>query len=372
LTPTSIGYPEAPERETGFAIRVGGNWKRREGTPMGRLRRSDCAGPGIARVRRGGGFSYRDEEGATIRDSETLGRVLALAIPPAWTEVWICPHPNGHLQATGIDAAGRKQYLYHERWRQRRDQQKFDEMLEFARSLPRLRRLVTKDLERRGLVRERVLACAIRLLDLGLFRIGGEQYAEENGTFGLATLRRRHLTFERGVAVFDFRAKGARRHVQQIGDEPTVKVLRSLARRNGGGRELLAFYERKRWRDVTSSDINDYLKASAGGDFSAKDFRTWNATVLAAVALAARVADERRPDRARRRRLANSVVRDVAGYLGNTPAVCRASYIDPRLFDRFDSNATITAPVEEAMKRAGPHEFPARERIERAVVRLLE
>jgi DNA topoisomerase IB len=338
---------------------------------MPRLRRADCSGPGIRRTRRGRGFSYHEEDGSLIRDPDTLARIRDLAVPPAWSEVWICPHPTGHLQATGIDDAGRKQYLYHPGWRESRDRQKFDEMIDFARALPRLRRRVRADLEGRGLVRERVLACALRLLDLGFFRVGGEAYAEENETYGLATMRKRHIRFENGAAVFDYPAKGAKRHVQEVADPAAVPVLRALAKRNGGGRELLAYYAGRQWHDVRAADVNAYLKETAGGDFSAKDFRTWNATVLAAIGLAVRHREEPRPSRARRRRWANAVVKDVAGYLSNTPAVCRASYIDPRVFDRFDSNATILAPVEKAIEGKGPDQFPEREKIEAAVLELI-
>jgi DNA topoisomerase I len=339
---------------------------------VSRLRRADCSEPGITRVRRGRGFSYHEEDGTAIRDAGLLERIRELAIPPAWGEVWICPDHNGHIQATGIDAAGRKQYLYHRRWRERRDAQKFDEMLDFASALPSLRRRVRKDMRQRGLVRGRVLACALRLLDLGFFRVGSEEYAEENQTYGLATLRRSHIRFAGGGAIFDYRAKGGQRVVQELEDEQVVAVLQALAKRNGGGRELLAFYERRQWRDVRAADVNAYLKEAGGGDFSAKDFRTWNATVLAAVALASRTGEEQEPpSRSRRRRIANAVVKDVARYLSNTPAVCRSSYIDPRLFDRFDSNLKILAPVERAIDGKGPHEFADREEIEAAVLDLL-
>src|SRR3954464_11299087 len=175
-----------------------------------RLRRVDCSAPGIRRVRRGRGFGYLDEYGDTVEDAEVRARIGELAIPPAWTDVWICAHPNGHIQATGYDDAGRKQYLYHPAWRENRDREKFAGMERFARSLPRMRERTDADLARRGLVRERVLACAVRLLDLGFFRIGSERYAEENETFGLATLRKRHVRIERGVAVFDYTAKNSR------------------------------------------------------------------------------------------------------------------------------------------------------------------
>jgi DNA topoisomerase-1 len=338
---------------------------------MPRLRRADSSGPGIRRIRRGRGFSYHEEDATLIRDADTVARIRELAIPPAWSDVWICPHPNGHIQATGTDDAGRKQYLYHQHWRESRDREKFDEMLDFARALPALRRRLSADFALRGLVPERVLACAIRLLDLGFFRVGGEAYAEENETYGLATMRKRHVRFENGAAVFDYRAKGSKRHVLEVADPGTVKVLRALAKRNGGGGELLAYYAGRQWKDVGAADINTYLKQAAGGDFSAKDFRTWNATVLAAIGLAVRHREDPRPSRARRRRWANAVVKDVARYLSNTPAVCRASYIDPRVFDRFDSNATILAPVEEAIEDRGPDQFPERELIEAAVLELV-
>ena len=298
-------------------------------------------------------------------------RIRALAIPPAWNDVWICPVANGHLQATGIDAAGRKQYLYHEAWRESRDREKFDEMLRFAGTLPRMREKVEADLRLRGLVRDRVLACSVRLLDLGLFRVGSDQYAEENESFGLSTLRRGHIRFERGAAVFDYKAKGSHRQVQEVADPPAVKALRALARRKSGGRRLFAYREGSKWRDLTAEEINTYLKAVTGGDFSAKDFRTWNATVLAAVGLANRVEPGEELSKTARKRIVNQVVKDVAAYLANTPAVCRASYIDPRVFDYFDSKATIRRAVRSAIDKPRPDRFPDREEIERAVLKLL-
>jgi DNA topoisomerase I len=339
---------------------------------MPRLRRSDCSGSGLRRVRRGRGFQYVEEEGTPIEDREVLERIRELAIPPAWEDVWICPHPRGHIQATGIDDAGRKQYLYHEAWREHRDREKFDQMLDFAAALPGLRRRVADDLGRRGLVRDRVLACAVRLLDLGFFRIGSERYAAENETFGLATLRRSHLRFERGAAVFDYRAKGAKRHRQVIEDPVVLPTLKALRKRRGGGADLLAYrVGRSGWADVRSDEVNDYLKQVAGGDFTAKDFRTWNATVLAAVALAVgngRVAKTK----AARRRAVDAAVKQVAGYLDNTPAVCRSAYIDPRVFDRFDSGETIRVSLKRIVNGSRPDEFPDRERIEAAVRRLID
>jgi DNA topoisomerase I len=337
---------------------------------MPRLRRIDCSGPGLRRMRRGRGFQYLEEDGTPIDEEEVLERIRALAIPPAWKEVWICPHPRGHIQATGFDDAGRKQYLYHQQWRENRDREKFDEMLDFARALPALRRRVVKDLGRRGLVEARVCACAVRLLDLGFFRIGSERYAGENGSFGLATLRKKHLTIERGAAVFDYRAKGAKRHRQVIEDPVVLPTLRALRKRRDGGPELLAYrVGRSGWADLRSDQINEYLKEAAEGDFSAKDFRTWNATVLAAVNVA-RLGEDA-TTKAARKRVVNEAVKQVAEYLSNTPAVCRSAYIDPRVFDRFDSGETIRGALDRIVEGADPDEFPDREKIESAVVRLI-
>ncbi len=334
-----------------------------------RLRRVDCSAPGIRRVRRGRGFSYVDEDGEPVDDAEAKERFRSLAIPPAWSDVWICADPRGHIQATGHDDAGRKQYLYHHAWREHRDREKFREMEDFAEALPGIRERIGEDLARRGLVRERVLGCAIRLLDLGFFRIGSERYAAENETYGLATLTKRQLRIERGSAVFDYRAKGSKRHVQVVADRAVLPTLKSLKARRGGGTELFAYRNGRGWRDVRSDDINEHLKELAGAGFSAKDFRTWNATVLAAVALSRHDPDEL--SKTAKRRATNEAVKQVAGYLSNTPAVCRSSYIDPRVIDRFDSGDTIRAAIDREQNGAGPGEFADRERIEAAVLRLL-
>jgi DNA topoisomerase IB len=247
----------------------------------------------------------------------------------------------GHIQATGIDARGRKQYRYHDKWRERRDQQKFDEMIDFARALPRMRKRVTRDLGVDGMTRERVLACAVRLLDRGFFRVGGEDYAAENESYGLATIHKRHVQLlDDRTLRFDYPAKSGKRRVQSIVDGEVYEILEQLKRRRGGSPELLAFKEGRRWRDLKSSDINAYVKEVTGGDFSAKDFRTWNATVLAAVALAVSGPAAQGSPTARKRAI-NRAVKEVSGYLGNTPAVARASYIDPRVFDRFEGGLTI-------------------------------
>ena len=336
---------------------------------MARLRRADSSGPGLARRGRGRGFEYVDETGKRVIDAAVLERIRALVIPPAWTDVWICPHPNGHIQAVGTDAAGRRQYLYHVDWRRRRDREKFEEMERFARALPKLRAAAARDLRRRELVRERVLACAVRLLDRGFFRIGTEDYAETNKTFGLATMRRRHVTLGQGDLIrFDYTSKGGKRRVQSVVDRDVFKVVDALMRRRSGD-ELLTYKEGRRWVDVTSDDINAYIKEVTEDGFSAKDFRTWNATVLAAVALA--VSGAAHGSRTGRTRAITRAVKEVAYYLGNTPAVCRASYIDPRVFDRFRDGLTIGG----ALEKLGEVTFgePATQgAIEEAVLDLLE
>lgn len=305
----------------------------------GRLRRSDCAGAGIRRVGRGRGFSYEDGAGSRIDDEETLARIRALAIPPAWKRVWICPDPLGHIQATGYDEAGRKQYRYHERWELRQATLKYEAMREFARRLPRLRRAVGRDLGREGMPRERAMACAVRLLDLGFFRIGGEEYAESNESYGVATVRREHVRREGEELVFDFPAKSGQRRVQAIGDAAAITAIEAMRRRRTGPDDLLVYKERGRWRDLRSTDVNEYIREHTGGEFSAKDFRTWNGTVRAAVELSGEPAPA--SDAAAKRAISAAVKR-VAERLGNTPAVCRRSYVDPRVFDRFRDGETIS------------------------------
>jgi DNA topoisomerase IB len=313
---------------------------------MPRLRRVDCANPAISRRRRGRGFEYLDEGGERIEDPDVLERIRALAIPPAWDDVWICADSLGHIQATGVDARGRKQYRYHDLWRERRDRQKFDAMVDFARSLPQLREQVERDLRKRRISRERVLACAVRLLDRGFFRIGSEDYAEENETYGLATMRKRHVTVKGNTLVFDYEAKGGKRRVQTLADRKVSRLVKALRERRGGGHELLAYRNGAEWRDIRSTEINDYIKDTIGEDHSAKDFRTWNATVLAAVVLAASARERDMSTKGGRNRAKRDAVNQVSHYLGNTPAVCRASYIDPRVFDRLDGGLTVGGVFE--------------------------
>lgn len=308
---------------------------------MSALKRVRCTGPGISRRRQGRGFSYVHPNGQKVADDATLVRIRSLAIPPAWADVWICPDERGHLQAVGTDVAGRKQYLYHEDWSARRGRQKFDRVLRLARRLPEMRKVGDRDIASRGLTRERTLAGAVRLLDLGFFRIGSEAYTQENGSYGLATLRRSHVRVSRDEVRFDFAAKGGQRRIQTIRDPALARLTSALLRRRGGGSELLAFRDGKTWRDVRSEDINSYLKGMADEDISAKDFRTWHATVLTAALLAS---EEELTSVTSRKRVVSTVVREVAETLGNTPAVCRASYVDPRVIDRFLNGETIDLP----------------------------
>src|SRR5215210_3385407 len=337
-----------------------------------RLRRADCSAPGIRRKRRCRGFGYVDENGEPVADPDVLTRIAELAIPPAWQDVWICPYTNGHIQATGTDAAGRKQYRYHDAWRVRRDAQKFDDMVLFAKALPRLRRRVDHDLgDCATLDRSCVLACSVRLLERGFFRIGSEEYAEENESFGLATMRKQHVTIgDGGLMIFDYPAKSGQRRHQGVLDERACTVVAALKRRRGGGPELLAYKSGGRWRDVRSEEINQYLKDATGGDHSAKDFRTWNATALAAVALA--VSGESARSKTARKRAIKRAVDEVAVYLGNTPAVCRASYIDPRVFDAFDARLTVRPALERVAATLRPGELPIHQpALEQAVLDLI-
>jgi DNA topoisomerase-1 len=335
-----------------------------------RLRRSNCGGPGVRRVRHGRGFSYLAADGKRVTSAATRRRIAELAIPPAWREVWICPDPRGHLQATGLDAAGRKQYLYHDDWRRKRDREKFARMIDFAGALPRLRRRVAAALDRdsEGLSRERVLAGAVALLDLGLFRIGNEEYAAADGGLGLSTLGLEHVAFKDGAVVFDYPGKSGVRHVQRIEDAACVGLIRELKRRRGGRSSLFAYRDERRWVALRSDDVNDYIKVQMGEGFSAKDFRTWNATVVAAVTLAAQGGGA--DTKAARKRAVDGAVRQVAEVLGNTPAVARRAYIDQRVIDRYLSGWTIAGALPRRLQPGVPG-VRLRSRLERAVLDLL-
>jgi DNA topoisomerase IB len=337
-----------------------------------RLRRSDPSKPGIRRIGRGRGFGY-EARGRPVTDPETLARIKALVLPPAWKDVWISPDERGHIQAIGVDAAGRRQYRYHDEWRVQRDAKKFEHMVEFAGALRRLRRTVQRDLGGRGLTSSRVLAASARLLDLAALRIGGESYAQDDevlgeATFGVATLRRDHVRVRGARLTFCFPAKGAQEVECVVVDEPLGVVVRALLKRPDPSEELLAYWGGRAWHDVRSADINTYLRDASGMETSAKDFRTWHATVAAAVALS--LADEPASATAQQRVVA-AAMRQTAELLGNTPAVARSAYVDTRVVDLFQSGESIPAPPGVDDVASAFADRAAWEGAERAVLDLL-
>ncbi|MBW0018203.1 MAG: DNA topoisomerase IB [Mycobacterium sp.] len=317
-----------------------------------RLRRSVLSGPGIARKRRGKGFAYYGPTGDLLDDPDTLQRIKDLVIPPAWKKVWIAPYPNGHIQAVGTDAAGRRQYLYHQAWQQERAEEKFDRVLEMSKRLPAWRGQVVTDLTRRGLTRDRVLALALHLLDQGYFRAGGEQYAEENESYGIATLLCEHVTVHRDAVEFDYPAKSGVRRTLEIEDPEVVRAVRALMRRTARTERLLVCRNASGWADVKADDLNARFKELVGAEYTVKDLRTWHGTVLAAVAFA-----DADPPVSQRvtKRVEAAVMRQVAESLGNTPAVARGSYVDPRVVIGYEHGLTITKAVRrsERARRAG-------------------
>ena len=344
---------------------------------MVRLKRVSCSGPGIKRVREGDSFRYVDASGAPLTDEAALARIEALVLPPAWEDVWICSIATGHIQATGVDAKGRRQYRYHDAWRVQRDLAKHDRILDFASRLPAARERIRADLATEGLTRTRVLACAVRLLDLGFFRIGGEQYASENHSYGLATLLKDHVTVTKSTTgdlevVFDYVGKSGKLWHRSLVEPEVAAVVKQLKQRRGGGPELLAYRSGSgrsaAWVDVKSNDINDYLREATGGDDTAKDFRTWSATVMAAVGLAVSTHAD---SPTARKRAVTRVVKEVAEKLGNTPAVCRASYIDPRIIDLYEDGVTIARDLEDLGEDASYGSPAFQGAIEQAVLNLL-
>jgi len=331
---------------------------------MARLRTVSPNARGWTRRRAGKGFVYLDADGHRL-PAEEVARIRSLAIPPAWKDVWICPYPSGHIQAVGTDDAGRRQYLYHPDWRVKRDQMKFDRVAEAARKLPRARREVLAHLGLEGMPLERASAAAVRLLDLGYFRIGSDAYTDTNGSFGLTTLERRHVRCRGQRLVFSFTGKSGIEHTIEIEDDVVRAALDRMRRRRGGGHRLLAYQNSRRWTPLDAPTVNVYLRELLGGDLTAKDFRTWHATVLAATALA--MSDEPGDTKRSRQRAVKAAVQEVADYLGNTPTIAKNSYIDPRVLDLYEDGTTIATVARKRHRSADVRQAE----LERAVLRML-
>lgn len=295
--------------------------------------------PGIRRRRRGKGFTYTDPQGRTVKDPKVLERIRKLAIPPAWTDVWICPRPNGHLQATGRDARGRKQYRYHPDWRQVRDETKFGRMMVFGEALPTIRERVERDLSQRGLPREKVLAAVVKLLETTLIRIGNKEYARQNNSFGLTTLRDRHVDIEGSKLRFEFRGKSGQEHSVEIQDRRLARIVKQC--RDLPGQKLFQYLDSEGLRQsVSSEDVNSYLRETTGEDFTAKDFRTWGGTVLALSVLLELGPCESEKEASK---AVVETVKRVSAELGNRPAVCRKFYVHPMVLQSYLEGSLIDA-----------------------------
>jgi len=293
--------------------------------------------PGYTRKAKGDGFEWFDADGKPIRDEQRLLRIKRLAIPPAWTEVWICPSPNCHIQATGRDARCRKQYIYHERWREVRDENKYDRIISFGKALPKIRRRVARDLKLPGLPRSKVLATVVQLLERTFIRIGNEEYARENKSFGLTTMKDRHVEVRGAKLRFRFRGKSGREHEIDVTDRRTAKIITKL--QDLPGQDLFQYLDDDGKRcDITSQDVNEYLREITGDDFSAKDFRTWAGTVLTAIALNAQ---EKFENQKQAKSNINTAIKAVAKILGNTPAICRKCYVHPAVLESYLDQKSI-------------------------------
>src|SRR6266853_909471 len=318
--------------------------------------------PGFSSKRKGEEFEYSDTKGKAIRDEQRLLRIKRLTIPPAWNDVWICPSPKGHIQATGRDARGRKQYRYHERWREVRDENKFDRLAQFAKALPDIRRRVAQDLKLPALPRRKVLATIMRLLERTFIRIGNEEYARENKSFGLTTLKNRHVKIKGAQVLFRFRGKSKRPHEVDVTDRRVAKVIAKC--QDLPGQDLFQYVDEDgEVQDITSQDVNEYLRQIAGEDFTAKDFRTWGGTVLAAMALS-------KQEEFQTKKQANSNIKTaicaVAELLGNTPAVCRKCYVHPVIVEAYLNQTRIAG-----LNGSKTLEPPNLRRAERAVLKFL-
>jgi DNA topoisomerase I len=329
------------------------------------LRYTTDAIPGIRRVKRGKHFSFVCPDGSLLRDKGEIARIKSLAIPPAYTDVWICPQANGHLQATGRDARGRKQYRYHKRWREVRDENKFDRMVEFAKALPSIRAAVARDIALPGMPREKVLATIVSLMERTAIRVGNEEYARDNDSYGLTTLREEHVDVKGSTVRFHFRGKSGKEHQVEVRDKRIARIIQKS--QDLPGQQLFEYLDDDGTaRPVRSDDVNDYLREISGGEFTAKDFRTWEATMMCALELAALEAQEH--NQTERKKLVTEVIQKVAQHLGNTPAVCKKSYVYPGVVNDFLSNGALEL-IEKAVEKASPHALDPHES---AVVALIE
>jgi DNA topoisomerase-1 len=363
--PTAIAIDESEKLDTGLTIAVFVDPL--ESAKAAGLRYVTDDEPGIRRQKRGKGFTYLDPQGKTIKDEKTLERIQKLAIPPAWTDVWVCPRPNGHLQATGRDARGRKQYRYHANWREVRDETKFGRMIAFGDSLPKIRERIDRDMSQRGLGREKVLATVVKLLETTLIRVGNKEYVKQNNSFGLTTLRDQHVDVEGSTLRFEFRGKSGKEHSVEVQDRRLARIVKQC--RDVPGQKLFQYLDGNGERQsVSSEDVNAYLRETTGEDFSAKDFRTWGGTVLALSALleVGACESEREANKA-----VVEAIKHVSGQLGNRPAICRKYYVHPVVIQSF-LEGTLRDTLEDAVEDSPEDESNGLRRLEAQVLRLLK
>jgi DNA topoisomerase-1 len=341
--PTAIAIDETEQLDTGLTIAVFVDPV--ESARAAGLRYVTDDEPGIRRLKRGKGFTYTDPQGRTVKDPKELERIRKLAIPPAWTDVWICPRANGHLQATGRDARGRKQYRYHPNWREVRDETKFGRMIAFGESLPKIRERIDRDMSLRGLPREKVLATVVKLLETTLIRVGNKEYARQNNSFGLTTLRDQHVDVEGSKLRFEFRGKSGKEHFVEVQDRRLARIVKQC--RDLPGQKLFQYLDGNGERQsVSSEDVNAYLRETTGEDFTAKDFRTWGGTVLALSALLEIGACENEREASR---AVVEAVKRVAGLLGYRPAICRKYYVHPVVIQTF-LEGSLSQTLEEVVE----------------------
>jgi DNA topoisomerase-1 len=363
--PTAIAIDESEKLDTGLTIAVFVDPL--ESAKAAGLRYVTDDEPGIRRRKRGKGFTFIDPQGQTVEDEKTLERIRKLAIPPAWTDVWICPRPNGHLQATGRDARGRKQYRYHANWREVRDETKFGRMIAFGDSLPKIRERIDRDMGQRGLGREKVLATVVKLLETTLIRVGNKEYVKQNNSFGLTTLRDQHVDVDGATLRFEFRGKSGKEHSVEVHDRRLARIVKQC--RDVPGQKLFQYLDENGERQsVSSEDVNAYLRETTGEDFSAKDFRTWGGTVLALSALleAGACESEREANKA-----VVEAIKHVSGQLGNRPAICRKYYVHPVVIQSF-LEGTLRDTLEDAVEDSPADESNGLRRLEAQVLRLLK